>query len=46
MLTIAGGGATGLSLAGALSEKYGNKIRIRVIEAQKEVLPGSGSNNY
>jgi NADH:ubiquinone reductase (H+-translocating) len=40
MLTIAGGGATGLSLAGALSEKYGNKIRIRVIEAQKEVLPG------
>jgi NADH dehydrogenase len=40
MLTIAGGGATGLSLAGALSEKYGKKIRIRVIEAQKEVLPG------
>src|SRR5918992_60009 len=40
ILTIAGGGATGLSLAGALSEKYGNKIRIRVIEAQKEVLPG------
>jgi NADH dehydrogenase FAD-containing subunit len=40
ILTIAGGGPTGLSLAGALSEKYGNKIRIRVIEAQKEVLPG------
>lgn len=40
ILTIAGGGATGLSLAGALSEKYDNKIRIRVIEAQKEVLPG------
>jgi NADH:quinone reductase (non-electrogenic) len=40
MLTIAGGGASGLSLAGALSEKYGNKIGIRVIEAQKEVLPG------
>ena len=40
ILTIAGGGATGLSLTGALSEKYGNKIRIRVIEAQKEVLPG------
>src|SRR5918999_5195659 len=40
IVTIAGGGATGLSLAGALSEKYGNKIRIRVIEAQKEVLPG------
>ena len=40
ILTIAGGGATGLSLAGALSEKYGNKIRIRVIEAQKEILPG------
>jgi NADH dehydrogenase len=40
ILTIAGGGASGLSLAGALSEKYGNKIRIRVIEAQKEVLPG------
>jgi NADH:ubiquinone reductase (H+-translocating) len=39
-LTIAGGGASGLSLAGALSERYGNKIRIRVIEAQKEVLPG------
>jgi len=40
ILTIAGGGATGLSLAGALSEKYGKEIRIRVIEAQKEVLPG------
>jgi NADH:ubiquinone reductase (H+-translocating) len=40
ILTIAGAGATGLSLAGALSEKYGKKIRIRVIEAQKEVLPG------
>src|SRR5215212_7244910 len=40
ILTIAGGGASGLSLAGALSEKYGNKIRIRVIEAKKEVLPG------
>src|ERR687896_488409 len=40
ILTIAGGGATGLSLAGGLSEKYGNKIRIRGIEAQKEVLPG------
>ena len=40
ILTIAGGGATGLSLAGALSEKYDNKIRIRLIEAQKEVLPG------
>ncbi len=40
VLTIVGGGATGLSLAGALSEKYGNKIRIRIIEAQKEVLPG------
>ena len=40
IFTIAGGGATGLSLADALSEKYGNKIRIRVIEAQKEVLPG------
>lgn len=40
ILTVAGGGASGLTLAGALSEKYGNKIRIRVIEAQKEVLPG------
>ena len=40
ILTIAGGGATGLSLAGALSEKYGKNIRIRVIEAQREVLPG------
>jgi NADH:quinone reductase (non-electrogenic) len=39
-VTIVGGGATGLSLTGALSEKYSNKIRIRVIEAQKEVLPG------
>ena len=39
-VTIVGGGATGLSLTGALSEKYGNKIKIRVIEAQKEVLPG------
>ena len=40
IVTIVGGGATGLSLTGALSEKYSNKIRIRVIEAQKEVLPG------
>jgi NADH:quinone reductase (non-electrogenic) len=40
ILTIAGGGATGLSLAGALSEKYGKKLRIKIIEAQKEVLPG------
>jgi NADH dehydrogenase len=40
IVTIVGGGATGLSLTGALSEKYGNKIKIRVIEAQKEVLPG------
>jgi NADH dehydrogenase len=40
IVTIVGGGATGLSLTGALSEKYGDKIRIRVIEAQKEVLPG------
>ncbi len=40
IVAIAGGGATGLSLAGALSEKYGNKIRIKVIEAQKEVLLG------
>jgi NADH dehydrogenase FAD-containing subunit len=40
IVTIVGGGASGLSLSGALSEKYGNKIRIRVIEAQKEVLPG------
>lgn len=40
ILTIAGGGATGLSLTGALSERYGKKIRIRVIEAQREVLPG------
>jgi NADH:ubiquinone reductase (H+-translocating) len=40
IVTIVGAGATGLSLTGALSEKYGNKIRIRVVEAQKEVLPG------
>src|SRR5918999_3079680 len=40
IVTIVGGGATGLSLTGALSERYGNKIKIRVIEAQKEVLPG------
>jgi NADH dehydrogenase len=40
IVTIVGGGATGLSLGGALSEKYGKKIRIRIIEAQKEVLPG------
>ena len=40
VVTIVGGGATGLSLTGALSEKYGNRIRIRIIEAQKEVLPG------
>jgi NADH dehydrogenase len=40
IVTIVGGGATGLSLAGALSEKRGKKIRIRIIEAQNEILPG------
>jgi NADH:ubiquinone reductase (H+-translocating) len=40
IVTIVGGGATGLSLTGALSQKYGNKIKIRVIEAQEKVLPG------
>ena len=40
VLTIAGGGATGISLAGALSERYGKKITIRVVEAQNEILPG------
>jgi NADH dehydrogenase len=40
VLTIAGGGATGISLAGALSERFGKKITIRVVEAQNEILPG------
>jgi len=40
IVTIVGGGATGLSLAGALSEKHGKKVRIRIIEAQNEILPG------
>jgi len=40
IVTIAGGGATGISLAGALSDKLGKKIKIRIIESQKEILPG------
>lgn len=43
VVTIIGGGATGISLAGALAERYGSggkKIVIRVIEAQLDILPG------
>ena len=41
-IIICGGGATGLSLAGALSDNTldSEKIKIKVIEAQNNILPG------
>jgi NADH dehydrogenase len=43
-INIVGGGATGISLAGALGEVYGSRLRIRVIEALDNIL--SGWDNY
>jgi NADH:ubiquinone reductase (H+-translocating) len=38
VIVICGGGATGISLAGALSETFGEKIKIKVVEAQDNIL--------
>jgi len=37
-IAICGGGATGISLAGALSDVVGSKFRIKVIEAHSNIL--------
>ena len=40
-IVICGGGATGISLAGALSEKSkNNHLTITIVEAQADILPG------
>ncbi len=39
-VNIVGGGATGISLAGALGEVYRSSVRIRVIEALDNILSG------
>ena len=39
-IIICGGGATGISLAGALSETSKENIQITIVEAQPDILPG------
>jgi NADH dehydrogenase len=39
-IIICGGGATGISLAGALSETLKESIKITIVEAQPDILPG------
>ena len=39
-IIICGGGATGISLAGALSETLKENIKITIVEAQPDILPG------
>ena len=39
-IAICGAGATRVSLAGALSDKIGSKLKIKVIEAHSNILPG------
>lgn len=39
-IIICGGGATGISLAGALSEISKENIKITIVEAQSDILPG------
>src|SRR5215203_220817 len=39
-IIICGGGATGISLAGALSETSKENIKITIVEAQSDILPG------
>jgi len=39
-IVICGGGATGISLAGAISETSKENINITIIEAQSDILPG------
>ena len=44
-IVICGGGATGISLAGALSEKINKKnIKIIIVEAQSDILSGWNRN--
>jgi NADH dehydrogenase len=43
-IVICGGGATGISLAGALSEKINKNTKIIVVEAQPDILPGWNRN--
>lgn len=37
---ICGGGATGISLAGAITDKFKSYLKITIIEAQNNILPG------
>ncbi|MDW0149503.1 MAG: FAD-dependent oxidoreductase [Nitrososphaeraceae archaeon] len=39
-IIICGGGATGISLAGALSETSKDNLNITIVEAQSDILPG------
>jgi NADH dehydrogenase len=39
-IAICGSGATGISLAGALSDTIGSELKIKVIEARSNILPG------
>jgi NADH:ubiquinone reductase (H+-translocating) len=39
-IIICGGGATGISLAGAISETSKGNLNITIVEAQSEILPG------
>ena len=39
-IIICGGGATGISLAGALSETSKENVKITIVEAQSDILPG------
>jgi NADH:ubiquinone reductase (H+-translocating) len=39
-IVICGGGATGISLAGAISETSKENINITIVEAQSDILPG------
>ncbi|MGD1835155.1 MAG: NAD(P)/FAD-dependent oxidoreductase [Nitrososphaeraceae archaeon] len=40
IIAICGGGPTGISLGGALSETFKKKIKIKIIEAKNDILPG------
>jgi NADH dehydrogenase len=39
-IIICGGGATGISLAGAISETSKENLKITIVEAQSDILPG------
>ena len=40
ILAICGGGPTGISLGAALSETFKEKVKIKIIEAKNNILPG------